>query len=178
MVAYVQRPRWSVKDYFELESFSPVRHEFIDGYVYAMAGGSTAHGLISANVIALLRPLLRGGPCRVFSSDVKVQVSSSRYVYPDASISCDGRDRASSQMKEMSSVGKFRHGLPRGFVFAIRVLTFSQSEGESNGRLWYFGAGPPYQLIGRHQIGLSRLRSLSGEKRASRGHPKMVVHDP
>jgi len=81
-------------------------------------------------------------------------------------------------MKEMSSVGKFRHGLPRGFVFAIRVLTFSQSEGESNGRLWYFGAGPPYQLIGRHQIGLSRLRSLSGEKRASRGHPKMVVHDP
>src|SRR5580658_8671371 len=80
-------------------------------------------------------------------------------------------------MKEMSSVGKFRHGLPRGFVFAIRVLTFSQSEGESNGCLWHFAAGPPYPLIGRHQIGLSRLRSLSGDRWGNRPGSLWIAED-
>jgi hypothetical protein len=80
-------------------------------------------------------------------------------------------------MKEMSSVGKFRHGLPRGFVFAIRVLTFSQSEGESNGRLWHFAATcfdpiigammlkalvDEYKLLGQFRHECRLLRSLSG----------------
>ena len=95
MVAQPDRPHWSVDQYLELERFSSVRHEYIDGQVLAMAGGTTAHGVIAANLIALLRPALRGGRCRIFPSDTKVRLISSRYLYPDVSVSCDPRDRVS-----------------------------------------------------------------------------------
>jgi Uma2 family endonuclease len=80
-----------------LEENSTVKHEYIDGHVYAMAGGTVDHGDIAVNVVAALRPLLRGGPCRVHNSDVKVRLGPRRFVYPDVSVSCDGRDRANGR---------------------------------------------------------------------------------
>jgi Uma2 family endonuclease len=102
MVAQPNRPRWSVDQYFELERSSPLRHEYIDGQIIAMAGGTTAHGVIASNLIALLRPKLRGGRCRVFPSDTRVRLSSSRYLYPDVSVSCDPRDRVSENSEHIS----------------------------------------------------------------------------
>jgi Uma2 family endonuclease len=102
MAAQPDRPHWSVDQYLELERFSPVRHEYLDGQVLAMAGGTTAHGVIAANLIALLRPALRGKGCRVFPSDTKVRLSASRYVYPDVSVSCDPRDRVSEDTDYIS----------------------------------------------------------------------------
>jgi Uma2 family endonuclease len=83
----------SVEEYLESERHSAIKHEYVDGHVYAMAGGSRAHGVIAVNVTTLLRSALRGGPCRVYNSDVKVQLTETRYVYPDASVGCDERDR-------------------------------------------------------------------------------------
>jgi Uma2 family endonuclease len=86
-------PRWTVDQYLDLERSSSTRHEYVDGYVYALAGGKQAHSVISANVIALLRAAVRGGPCRVHTADMKVRVSTERYFYPDASVGCDPADR-------------------------------------------------------------------------------------
>ena len=84
---------WTVEEYLQLELASPVKHEYVDGHVYAMAGGTQAHSELGVVAGALLRTLVRGGPCRAFNADLKVQVSPRVYFYPDASVSCDPRDR-------------------------------------------------------------------------------------
>jgi Uma2 family endonuclease len=64
-----------------LELSSGVRHEFVDGFAHAMAGGEPEHARLALSIGAELRQLLRGGPCRVFSSDLKVHVPASGNAY-------------------------------------------------------------------------------------------------
>ena len=94
MVAEANPPLMTVAEYLEYERTSQIKHEYLAGRLYAMAGGSRAHGVIAVNILTLLRSHLRGGTCRVYSPDVKLQVSKAHYVYPDASVGCDARDRA------------------------------------------------------------------------------------
>ena len=95
MAVNLETPLMSVEEYLESERHSAIKRGYVDGHVYAMAGGTRAHGVIAVNVTSLLRSALRGGPCRVYNSDVKVQLTETRYVYPDASVGCDERDRTS-----------------------------------------------------------------------------------
>lgn len=89
----------TVEEYFQLEENDPEhRYEYIDGYVYLMAGGSLDHDLIKSNIQDLLRSHLRGGSCRVYSSDAKVRVSETRYLHPDVTVTCDPLDRGKKQM--------------------------------------------------------------------------------
>src|SRR2546421_2728355 len=77
----------SVEEYLELDRNSvDARYEYIDGVVTMLAGGTTNHSRISVNVVSLLRAALRGSPCEVFNSDLRVSISSTRYVLPDASV--------------------------------------------------------------------------------------------
>jgi Uma2 family endonuclease len=92
MVARASRPHWTVEQYLEMERASPVRHEYIDGEVYALAGGTRAHSRLAANLITLLSVALGDGPCQTYSSDMRVQVTPERYVYPDLSVSCAAAD--------------------------------------------------------------------------------------
>ena len=76
-------------EYLALETSSGVRHEFVDGTAYAMAGGEPEHARLALSVGAELRQLLRGGACRVFSSDLKVRVpASGNAYYADAAVVC------------------------------------------------------------------------------------------
>ncbi len=98
MVAQSHRSRMSVEEYLTLElerTNTEIHYEFIDGHVYMLAGGTADHSIISANIIRELSLALRGSPCRVYTSDMKVRISEQRYVYPDVSVSCDPRDRGS-----------------------------------------------------------------------------------
>ncbi len=86
--------RMSVEEYLALDHESrDVRYEFIDGLVYMLAGGTANHSTLAINAGSLLRVLLRGSACRVYSSDMKICIAEQRYVYPDLSVSCDPRDR-------------------------------------------------------------------------------------
>jgi len=94
MAESFRRPRYSLEEYVVLEEMSNVRHEFMDGYIFAMAGGTPEHGALCANVITLLSNALAGRPCRVFTSDVRVRVRASGLdTYPDASVVCDRVER-------------------------------------------------------------------------------------
>jgi Uma2 family endonuclease len=98
-MALAHRPSMSVEDYLELDRSSiETRYEYIDGYVTMLAGGTLDHATIEANIISILRRLLRGSPCRVFTSDARVRLAKTRYVYPDASVSCDEQDRGQSDI--------------------------------------------------------------------------------
>lgn len=82
-------------DYLEGEKASSVRHEYIDGDVYAMAGGTKVHNQVAGNFYGLLRAHLRGTPCRVFIGDVKVHVAwdwRERFYYPDVVVGCEAGD--------------------------------------------------------------------------------------
>lgn len=79
--------RLSEQDYLAGEPDSPIKHEYIDGEVYAMAGASANHNLICVNVVTALNVHLKGKPCRPFASDMKVKIGS-RYFYPDVLVDC------------------------------------------------------------------------------------------
>ena len=79
----------SVEDYLASEPDSPVKREYIDGDVYAMAGGSDNHNRVAINFVAALTTHLRDSKCEPFFGDIKVRVSRSIYYYPDVLVSCE-----------------------------------------------------------------------------------------
>ena len=79
---------------------SEVRHEYIDGEVFAMAGSSDDHAAIVGNTFVVLSPFVRKCGCRLFPQDVKAQPKGlSRFYYPDLIMTCDERDRADQSVK-------------------------------------------------------------------------------
>ena len=88
----------TVEEYFQLEEDDPeTRYEYVDGHVYAMAGGTANHDTIKSNIQRILWSLLRGGKCRVYSSDMKVYISETGYFHPDVIVTCDPHDRGRVQ---------------------------------------------------------------------------------
>ena len=80
---------YTLEEYFALERTSEARYEYWQGEVFAMSGASPAHVQIQINLITLLRTQLRGRPCRIFSSDMRLKVPSlPPYRYPDLSALC------------------------------------------------------------------------------------------
>ncbi len=81
--------KYSIKDFVRIEEYSNVRHEFLEGRILAMAGGTPEHGARAAAIIATLSAQLRGKPCRVHTSDVRVRVGTTGLdTYPDVSVVC------------------------------------------------------------------------------------------
>ncbi|GAA6621911.1 Uma2 family endonuclease [Scytonema sp. NUACC26] len=88
------------EEYLQLEENSDIKHEFIDGYVYAMAGALDPHVTIALNIASLLRNHVRGTGCRVYMADMKARIESlNRYYYPDVMVTCDQRDRETPAYK-------------------------------------------------------------------------------
>jgi Uma2 family endonuclease len=81
--------RLSVTEYLSRERTSAERHEYVNGTAYAMAGGTPLHAALCANVTVALGSQLRGQPCRVASSDLRVHVpATGLYTYPDVTVVC------------------------------------------------------------------------------------------
>ena len=87
----VQRNDWiSPEEYLRIDRESlDVKYEYDAGRMYAMSGGSTSHSLLAGNMFTILKSHLRGGPCKAYTSDMRVYVSEEQYFYPDVSVSCD-----------------------------------------------------------------------------------------
>ncbi len=91
-------PKFTPEEYFAWEEQQLHRHEYIDGEVYAMTGGTINHSQIALNFGSLLKIHLRGSGCKTLNSDARVSIlESSHYVYPDVSVTCDERDKATTQ---------------------------------------------------------------------------------
>jgi len=78
------------EEYLALERKAEYKSEYVDGVMYAMAGGSPEHNLIASNVLAEIHFQLKSSPCQVYNSDMKVRVPSLRkFHYPDVTVVCD-----------------------------------------------------------------------------------------
>jgi Uma2 family endonuclease len=101
MVASPQKDYITPEEYLQLELKSDVKHEYIDGYVYAMAGANDSHVTVSGNLFTLLRNHVRGSGCRVFISDMKARIEKlNRYYYPDVMVTCNERDKENPTEKK------------------------------------------------------------------------------
>src|SRR5258708_22892540 len=85
----------SVEDYLSGEEDGEVKHEYIAGDVYAMAGATSDHNLIGLNIAFAARSHLKGKPYKVFVFDLKVRLKIAQddvFYYPDVMVGCDPRD--------------------------------------------------------------------------------------
>jgi Uma2 family endonuclease len=86
------------EEYFAWEEKQLERHEYIDGETYAMSGGSVNHGRISVRFTAMFDAHLENSTCITGNSDIKVNIlETNNYTYPDASVTCDDRDKETTQ---------------------------------------------------------------------------------
>lgn len=114
----------SPEEYIDGEEISPIKHEYIRGEVYAMAGASDPHVTISLNLASDLRNHVRGTGCRVYMSDMKARIETANtFYYPDVMVSCDERDRAFTNLKKypcliVEVLSKKTESFDRGDKFA------------------------------------------------------------
>lgn len=104
-----------------------IKYEYVDGQVYAMSGGSLAHGRIGSNVVRTLEDALaaKDSPCNTYNSDVAARLSPTRYTYPDASVTCDERDEPTPDKTEILA--------PRVIVEVLSDSTEAYDRGQKFG---------------------------------------------
>lgn len=94
MVVAVPHYHYSFQDYLAVEEMGPVRHEFLNGAIFAMAGGTPEHAALSAALLVLLGTQLRGRPCRPYSADLRLRVPATGLAtYADAAVVCGEPER-------------------------------------------------------------------------------------
>lgn len=89
------RPRYTFAEYLEIETMSrEVKHEYVGGEVFAMAGGSVEHSALATAVVGLFFAHLRGTPCRPHGSDLRISIPSADVAtYADAAVVCEPVER-------------------------------------------------------------------------------------
>ena len=89
------------EEYLKNEENSPIKHEYIDGQIYAMAGTTDSHNTIAGNLYTILRNHLRGTDCRVYFADIKVRLEKHNcFYYPDVLVTCELQDRETTTYKQ------------------------------------------------------------------------------
>lgn len=89
-------------EYLEGEELAEVRHEYFDGHIQAMSGASDRHNEIALDVASLIKSRLKGGPCKTFLLDMKLELKTNGktyFYYPDVFVTCSPEDAQSSLIK-------------------------------------------------------------------------------
>jgi Uma2 family endonuclease len=94
MALALKKALLSPENYLAGEAESQVKHEYVDGQIFAMAGASERHNRIAMNIAFHLRAAARGTPCGVFMSDMKLRITAvNAFYYPDVMLSCNESDK-------------------------------------------------------------------------------------
>ncbi|MBH8552932.1 Uma2 family endonuclease [Nostocaceae cyanobacterium CENA357] len=105
MIALSDNSFLTPEAYLQLEETSDIKHEYINGQIYAMAGTTDTHNTIALNLALLIRNHLRGSDCRVYFADVKARIEKrNRFYYPDIILTCDPKDRETPTYKSFAKL--------------------------------------------------------------------------
>ena len=97
MVQSLWSEKLSSEAYVIWEAAQPLRHEFVNGDIFAMVGGTRQHETIALNLASWLRNRLSGSPCRAYTAGMKVRVEAvNAYFYPDVFVTCSEKDHQAS----------------------------------------------------------------------------------
>lgn len=141
------KTKTSVEDYLAGEKISPVRHEYVEGEVYAMAGASDNHSRIVINLTTNFSVHLRDCDCEPFSNDIKVQVTRNVYYYPDVLVSCE----------ENPADAHFRNNP----VLIVEVTSPSTKNIDRREKLLFYQQIPSvheYAIIDQHRVSIELHR--------------------
>ena len=87
-----RRVHYTYEQYVSLEEESAIRHEYLDGEIYAMAGGTPDHAALAFSALAVLRAVMPPS-CRGFTSDLRVKTQTGLATYPDGTVVCGKTER-------------------------------------------------------------------------------------
>ncbi len=140
MGASVSHRHYTLEDYLGVEEMSSVRHEFVDGQIFAMAGGTPEHAALSAAALVLLGIKLSGGPYRPYSADLRIRVlATGLATYPDAAIICGDVARDPASPTHVTN--------PRVIVEVLSASTEEYDRGEKREHYQQIEALREYVLI-------------------------------
>ena len=89
---------FTAEDYLAWEELQEEKHEYVNAEVFAMGGARREHVVVAGNIFAALKQHLRGTPCQVYISDMKLSVEQvDAFYYPDVMVSCDKNDQKADQ---------------------------------------------------------------------------------
>ncbi len=80
---------YTAEEYLKLEKSSDIRHEYVDGQIYAMSGASKRHNRIAGRIYARLERFLGIAQCQPYINEVKVKINPKLYYYPDVVVTCE-----------------------------------------------------------------------------------------
>lgn len=150
------QPVFDAQAYLAWEAEQSTKHEYHDGEVFAMAGASDAHVTVAGNVYMALRNHLRGSPCSVFISDMKLRVEEDNaFFYPDVFVTCAESDRGQSHSKSAP-------------VLVVEVLSPATSAYDRGAKFAAYRKLPTlreYALIDPERLSLDLFRRDGDSKR-------------
>ena len=150
------QPCFDAQAYLAWEAEQSTKHEYHDGEVFAMAGASDAHVTVAGNVYMALRNHLRGSPCSVFISDMKLRVEEDNaFFYPDVFVTCAESDRGQSHSKSAP-------------VLVVEVLSPATSAYDRGAKFAAYRKLPTlreYALIDPERLSLDLFRREGDSKR-------------
>lgn len=160
------RARFTYAGYLDVEEASPIRHEFLDGVVYAMAGGSPEHAAVAASMIRLLGNALDGRPCRVFTADLRIRVlATGLATYPDASVICGKIELDPDDAKGHTATNP---------TVLVEVLSPTTEKYDRGDKLAHYERIPSVQeiaLVAHHD------KRVDLRRRTARGWTQLVFHE-
>jgi Uma2 family endonuclease len=149
MVASSDTSYMSPPEYLEWEEQQDIKHEYINGQVFAMTGGTIPHNDIAFNLASGLRNHLKGSKCRVNIADAKVGVSETgQFTYPDVVVSCHPKDKKALKFIQFPSL-------------VVEVLSPSTEAYDRGGKFQLYRQIPTlqeYVLISADKVGLDCFR--------------------
>jgi Uma2 family endonuclease len=163
MPALLHKLNYTYAEYLGFEASSNVKHEFLGGQIYAMAGGTPEHAALAAAAITLLGPQLRGGECRPYNSDLRVRTPTGLTTYPDVTIVCGPR--------EIDGIDPLAITNP---TVIVEVLSRSTEEYDSGDKFEHYKAFPSLR---EYVLVSYRERSVEVRSRGEDGWRTTVVHE-
>ena len=154
------KPFLTVEEYLEGEKHSEIKHEYLGGEVYAMAGASRQHNLISLNLAAALRAYTQSGPCQVFMADMMLRLkvlAADVFYYPDLMVGCDPADTNDFYLERPTVI--------------VEVLSDSTERTDRREKLWSYltlDSLQTYLLVSQ------RRPEITVYERAAQWHPLVL----
>lgn len=153
MTSAVPRPKMTAEEFLAWERGQADRHEFDEGEVFAMAGGSPRHNALCVAVAGELRVALRGSDCRVLGSDQRISARfQSKYFYPDASVVCGEVDLEEGTRDVMTN--------PRVVVEVLSASTEAHDRGAKWDGYRRLASLQDYLLVSQREASIAHYQRL------------------
>ncbi len=157
------RVRYTYADYLAIEDFSNVKHEFLLGQMYAMAGGTPEHAMLAAAVSGALYSQLRGGRCRVADSDLRIRTRTGLATYPDVTVVCGPIERDEEDRLAVTNP-----------VLIVEVLSDSTEDYDRGDKFEHYKSLPSLQ---QYLLVSHREHSIEIWTRDDNSWQRAVVHE-